>query len=217
MFWTNDVPDFDIIRMLRGQFGNELTAFLRRLDFDDRRIAKVQLRTGDAGNKRAGYGYARRSGGGTGLFSHLEIPERAADIDDTRNPAAEIAREGVFQVRFDPGHLLSIRAHFRQVDDIRPGKKIGGLEKVNMGVDVPRKNKLAAAIDPPRVARNFNFVRRPGRDNLFAVDQDGGLGNGFAVSGINHGSASESNFFRSRDREAGKYGEEREKEARHRR
>ncbi|PYK99516.1 MAG: hypothetical protein DME32_12635 [Verrucomicrobia bacterium] len=50
MTLINDVPDFNEIWILRGQFAHELARLIGRIDFDDRRIAQIEFLTGNAGN-----------------------------------------------------------------------------------------------------------------------------------------------------------------------
>ena len=45
MILIDDVPDFNEIWILRGQFAHELARLLGSIDFDDRRIAQIEFRT----------------------------------------------------------------------------------------------------------------------------------------------------------------------------
>ena len=146
--------------MMSGEFAHELPALLGCLDFHDRRIAEIELRPRDARDERAGDSNARRFGGGVRALAHLEIPHRAADIDHARDPAAEIASENVVEMRFDPRDFVLVGADAGQIDHIRPGEDIGGLEEMNMCVDVTREDEFPGAINPPHLRRKLNVVRR---------------------------------------------------------
>jgi hypothetical protein len=50
MILIDDVPNFDQIGFLFCQSPHELSCLIRRIDFDDRRIAEVEFFARDAGN-----------------------------------------------------------------------------------------------------------------------------------------------------------------------
>ena len=100
---VDDVPDLDVIRCLFRQFLHELDALLRRLDFDDGRIAvELELRPRNTGDERAGHGDAGRFLDGVGELPHREVPHRSADIDHGGNPAPDVTRECIAPVALDP-------------------------------------------------------------------------------------------------------------------
>ena len=84
--------------MVAGQLPNKLTAFFRCLDFDNRRIAEIELRTANAGDERSRGGDAWRFGGGVGPGAHFEIPKWPADVDHAGDTAPEIAHESVIEM-----------------------------------------------------------------------------------------------------------------------
>src|SRR4029079_18450732 len=80
---VDDVPNLDQIGFLFGQFPHELSCLIRRVDFDDWRIAKIKFFARDTRDQWAGHRHAWRSGRLIRSFADLEIPKWSANIDDT--------------------------------------------------------------------------------------------------------------------------------------
>ena len=49
MILVDDVPDFNQVWLLRGQFTHELARLIGGIDLHDRRIAKIEFLAGDTG------------------------------------------------------------------------------------------------------------------------------------------------------------------------
>ncbi len=47
---VDDVPDFNQVRVLRGEFAHELARLIGSIDLHNRRIAKIEFLARDAGN-----------------------------------------------------------------------------------------------------------------------------------------------------------------------
>src|SRR5207253_176754 len=124
----------------------------------------------------------------------LKIPHRSTDIDHAGDAAANVPREDIIQVRFDPRDFLLVRAHTVEIGTVWSRKQISRLKEVNVRVDVTGQNEFAHATDlaPERVGVLFAH-----RDplNFVAVDHHSRIGQYLSVSGINHSGPDEGNFF----------------------
>ena len=130
-------------------------------------------------------------------FADLKVPHRPADVDHARDPTPQLASESVVEMRFDPRDLFLVGSDTGQIDHIRPGENIGGLEEVNMCIDVTRENELPAAINPPNLRRKLNVVSRSDGGNSIAIRQQHRVGDRLAVGWINDSGTAERDFLRS--------------------
>src|SRR4029077_11864217 len=112
-----------------------------RIDLHDWWIAEIEFLARNTGDERARHGYARRFRRCVGLLADFEVPHRSADINDAGYAAANIARELVVEMRFDPRDFLFVRAHTVEIRAVWPREQISRLKEVNMCVDVTGQNK----------------------------------------------------------------------------
>ena len=144
-----------------------------------------------------GHGYARRFRSCVGFLADLEIPHRSADINHAGDAAANVAREHVVEMRFDPRDFVFVRANAVEIGAVRTREQISRLKEVNVCVDVARHNKFADATDLSPERGGVLFAHRDAL-NLVAVDHDRGIRQHFAIGRINHRRADERNFFGAR-------------------
>ena len=112
-------PHLDVVGLACQFAPDQITRRFRRHNFDDRRIAEVELRIGDHRNQRPRDGDTRRFRRSFGGVAHLEIPERAADVDDAGHAAREPNLERGGQARLVTGDFVRIRNRTCEVRDIR--------------------------------------------------------------------------------------------------
>ena len=112
-------PHLDVVGLACQFAPDQITRRFRRRNFDDRRIAEVELRIGDHRNQRPRDGDTRRFRRSLGGVAHLEIPERAADVDDAGHTAREPNFERCGQTRLVARDFLRIGHRSREVGDIR--------------------------------------------------------------------------------------------------
>src|SRR5207249_2835711 len=194
MIFIDDVPNLHEIGILRGEFAHEVARLIGRIDFYDRRIAKIELWSRDAGDERTGDSDARRFCGGVRDLAHFEVPKRTAHIDDRGNSAAQITCEGVVEVRLDPSDLLLVWPDAVQIDNVGPRERIAGLEEMHVRIDVTGQDEFAFATDPLRASRNPYFFAAANRENVIALDDDDGVVENLRSSGIDERSADKRDF-----------------------
>src|SRR4029077_5164430 len=129
-----------------------------------------------------------------GLLADLEVPHRSANINDAGYAAADVAREDVVEMRFDPRDFVLVRANAVEIGAVRPREQISRLKEVNVRVDVTRQNKFADATDLFPERGSVLFAHRDAL-NLVPVDNYRGIRQHFAIGRINHCRADERNLF----------------------
>ena len=170
---ANDEPDLHQVRLARQLAANESARLLGGRRLDDRRIADVELGAGHRRHEGTGDGHAWRQGRAGGGVANLEVPERAADVDDRRDAAQQVAGEGPGQRRFQEGDLALVGAQLAQVDDVRTRVGAAGLEEVHVGVDEPRRHPLPAAVhDRDPLGQRDLRARADGLDPIAADQHD---------------------------------------------
>src|SRR5207244_1797091 len=141
-------------------------------------------------------GDARRFGSRIRLFAGFEIPERSADVDHACDSTANIAREDVVEMRFDPRNFVFIRPNAVQIGTVRSSEEVTRLKEMNVRVDVAGQNEFAGAID----SRTPSFgpveaLRFPNSGDTISVDQDYRILNNLAVARIDQRPAGKRDFF----------------------
>ena len=58
------------------------------------------------------------------VLADLEVPQWSADINDAGDSAANVAREDIVQVTFDPRDFVFVRANAVEIGAIRPREQI---------------------------------------------------------------------------------------------
>src|SRR5439155_11621942 len=147
MIFVDDVPDLHQIGILRGEFPHEFARSLGRVDLHNRRIAEIKLWSRYTRYQWSGHGDSWRFRGNNAPLSepgdrqlhisirgsaHLKIPKWPANIDDRRDPAAQIPCERVVQVRLDPCDFVFVGADAVKIDNVRPREQVSRLKEVNM-------------------------------------------------------------------------------------
>src|SRR5438034_1081422 len=63
--------------------------------------------------------------GRIGFFADFEIPHWPADIDHARDPAANVTRKDIVEMRLDPRDFIFVRPNSIQIGAVRAREEIG--------------------------------------------------------------------------------------------
>src|SRR4029077_9771322 len=101
-------------------------------------------------------------------------------------------------MRFNPAHLIFVRAHAIKIRAVRAGEKITRLEEMHMSIDVARQDEFPVALDPAGTDRDTAFFAARDALDFVSVNYDNGVLNHLAVRRINCGTADQGNFLSKR-------------------
>ena len=167
-----DKPHLDEVRLALQFARDQRTRGFGRFDLDDRRIAEVELDPVDHRDQRTGNLYARRRSSLGGDIAHVEIPERAADVDHAGDAAGDPDLERRRQPRLVARSFLRIRHHGVEVGAVGARVQVPRLEKVHVAVDHAGNEPLALAVEARRTGRHGRRRARTDRDDAIAGDHD---------------------------------------------
>ena len=180
----NDVPDLDEVHPGLDLLAHFLPGGLGRGDLEDGRITLVQPGSLDAGDERARRDDGRSPRSGVGSGAHVEVPHGPAHVHHARDPAAQVAAEGIGQSLLYPLQLLGVGPCRPQIEHVGPRVEAAALKEVHMSVHEARDHVLSVHLVHRRAVRHRHLARRPDRRNAIALDQDRRVRDDGRVGGV---------------------------------